>query len=162
MAAALTRVLFERRRDLVNITPLAGFISPPAVGGGTFIPLHPGARSFYDRNQPSFLQENAEPLALLFTVMAVMLSGMVQLRHRSKKRRIDEYNRAALQLGDDLAQVAESSEIRDRRRELFEIGARVVDDAESGLVSPDGFTFFAFTWDMVDDRLAHREEELEP
>ena len=99
VADMLTRVLFERRRELMNLTSLAGFISPPNFGGGTYIPVHPGAQRFYDRDRPSFIQENAEPIALLVTLAALMISGLFQLGSRRRKRRIDLYNKEVLDLG---------------------------------------------------------------
>ena len=37
----------------------------------------------------------------------------------------------------------------------------VVDDAEVGLISPDGFNFFWFTWSMVDGRVEKQASALE-
>jgi hypothetical protein len=160
VARAITAALFERRRDLVAVTPLAGFIAPPATGGGTFLPVHPGAVSFYDRDQPSYLQENAEPIALFVTIFLMMASGILQLTSRRKKRRIDDYNRSVLQLGAQAPGLADLEQVRASQDRLFEIGGQVVDDAEVGLISPDGFDFFSFTWEMVNDRVERREQEL--
>ena len=156
----LTRVLFERRRELMNLTALAGFIEPPSMGGGTFIPVHLGAQRFYDRDRPSFFQENAEPLALVVTLAALMISGLLQLGSRRKKRRIDLYNKEVLQLGARIDQSDDLEEVRRCRQRLFELAAGVVDDAEVGLISPDGFNFFWFTWSMVNGRLDRRESVL--
>ena len=50
----ITQILFERRRELLQQTPLAGFIRQPNFLQGTFIPLHNGAQAFYDREKPPF------------------------------------------------------------------------------------------------------------
>ncbi len=156
----LTAVLFDRRRELVNLTPLAGFITPPEPGGGTFIPIHAGARRFYDRDAPSFLQQNAEPIALFVTMAALLASGLLQLGSRRKKRRIDQYNRAILQLGARARELVGASDLQRSRDELFEIAGHAVDDAEAGRISREGFEFFAFTWRVVDGLLRDREAEL--
>ena len=44
------------------------------------LPTHPGAQAFYDRDKPSFIQENAEPLALMVTVFAMLLSSLESRR----------------------------------------------------------------------------------
>lgn len=160
VADKVTRVLFERRRELMNLISLAGFVEPPSMGGGTFIPVHPGAQRFYDRDRPSFFQENAEPLALVLTLTALMVSGLLQLGSRRKKRRIDRYNREVLQLGARLDQTDDLEDVRRYQARLFELAAGVVDDAEVGLISPDGFNFFWFTWNMVNGRLERREAVL--
>lgn len=156
----LTRVLFERRRELMNLTSLAGFVEPPSIGGGTFIPVHPGAQRFYDRDRPSFFQENAEPLALVLTLAALMFSGLLRLGSRRKKRRIDLYNKEVLQLGARVTQCDDPQDVRRCRERLFELAAGVVDDAEVGLISPEGFNFFWFTWNMVNGRLEQHEAKL--
>ena len=156
----VTRVLFERRRELMNLTSLAGFIAPPSMGGGTFIPVHTGAQRFYDRDRPSFFQENAEPLALVLTLAVLMVSGLFQLGSRRKKRRIDLYNKEVLQLGARLDRSDDLEDVRRCRARLFELAAGVVDDAEVGLISPDGFNFFWFTWNMVNGMLEQRETAL--
>jgi hypothetical protein len=160
IAAKMTSILFERRRELINLTALAGFITPPVVGGGTFIPIHPGAQRFYDRDRPSFVQQNAEPIALLVTLAAVMFSGLLQLGSRRKKRRIDRYNKEVLHLGVRVAATDDLDEVANCRDRLFELAAGVVDDAEIGLISPDGFNFFWFTWSMVNGRVDRRESTL--
>ena len=160
VVGVLTRVLFERRRELMNITTLAGFITPPNLGGGTYIPVHSGAQSFYDRDRPSFFQENAEPLALIITLAALMGSGLLRLGSRRKKRRIDRYNKEVLQLGLRADESDDLEDVRRCRSRLFELAAGVVDDAEVGLISPDGFNFFWFTWTIVNGTLEKRESVL--
>ncbi len=161
IADMLTRVLFERRRELMNLTSLAGFITPPNLGGGTYIPVHPGAQRFYDRDRPSFIQENAEPIALLVTLAALMISGLFQLGSRRRKRRIDLYNKEVLDLGVGIDQSTSLDDVHRCRERLFELAAGVVDDAEVGLISPEGFNFFWFTWSMVNGRLEKTESTLE-
>jgi len=79
----LTRILFEHRKDLTIRFALASAIARPAATGGLTVPLHDGARAFYERDEPSFVQENAEPLALLVTVLTLVVSGLFALRSRS-------------------------------------------------------------------------------
>ena len=160
IAAKMTGILFERRRELINLTTLAGFITPPNPGGGTFIPLHPGAQRYYDRDRPSFFQQNAESIALFVTLAALMFSGLLQLGSRRKKRRIDRYNQEVLHLGARASETNSLEGIESCRSRLFELAAGVVDDAEVGLISPDGFNFFWFTWSMVSGRVDRREAAL--
>jgi TRAP transporter TAXI family solute receptor len=160
IANTLTGVLFERRRELLNRTSLAGFIRPPDLGGGTYIPIHPGAQQYYDRDQPGFAQENAELIALVVTLIVLLGSGLLQLVSRRKKRRIDLHNREVLRLGLRADEAADPEKLQGYRARLFEVAAGVVDDAERGEVSPEGFNFFWFTWGMVSDKLDRRESHL--
>ncbi len=160
MVNKITRTMFERRRELVALTPLAGFVSPPRAGGGSFIPVHPGAQQYYDRHEPSFLQQNAETIALVLTMAALLASGLLQVVSRGRKRRVDTYNRGVLEVGAKVEVLTDISEIDRYREQLFEIGGRVVDDAEVGNISPEGFSFFVFAWEMVNGILDRRSAEL--
>lgn len=58
------------------------------------IPLHQGTQRFLNRDGPSFVERNAEVIALYFTFALTALSGLVALyRHRLqiRKDRVDEY-----------------------------------------------------------------------
>ncbi|NEQ66310.1 MAG: TRAP transporter substrate-binding protein, partial [Symploca sp. SIO2D2] len=52
-----------------------------------------GALAFYEREQPSYVQENADFLALILTVALLIASGVRQLKvwiEQSKKDTADE------------------------------------------------------------------------
>lgn len=51
----LTRIIFENRLDLTIRFALASAIEAPADIGGLAVPIHDGAQSFYDRDEPSFI-----------------------------------------------------------------------------------------------------------
>ncbi len=92
----ITEVLFENRQELQERIKLAGFITQPDRSKGTAIPIHNGAIQFYDRETPSFLQENAELIALMLTLLAVPFSGLLQLRKKSQQKLIKQYNNTLL------------------------------------------------------------------
>lgn len=160
VAGKITRVLFERQRELVNITPLAGFISSPERDRVSLMPLHPGAESYYYRDKPSFFQENAEPIAVVVSVAALMLSGILQLGSRRRRRRVDQYNRVLLRLAVEARGIDDLDLLRSRRERLLDIAGQVVDEAEAGQISPDGFGFFSFTWEVVRGIIVDREKEI--
>ena len=68
------------------------------------IPLHPGARSYFDRDEPTFLERYAEVMALgLSLLIAVISAGFAFARWtaRRQKNRIDVYYRELLQIRKD-------------------------------------------------------------
>ncbi len=150
----LTELLFQRRRELVIRTPLAGFIAAPDRAVGTFIPVHEGAQRYYDRDQPSYIQENAEPLALGLTLFVLLGSGLLQLTTSRRRRRIDRYNNDVLVLYSEARGTRDPAELHVYRERLMSILGRVVDDAEEGRITEEGFNFFSFTWRAVDQRFA--------
>jgi uncharacterized protein len=99
---AITRVLNEHRRELMaaipdghpEISPLVASIAQPSVTGGTGMPLHPGAADYYNRNNPSFIQENADYVGLLLTLVLLLGSWGWELKNwleHSRKNLADEY-----------------------------------------------------------------------
>lgn len=149
IVARITRTLFERRRDLVEITPVAGFISAAPSAAGTFLPLHPGARRYYDREKPSFLQENAESLAVALSMLVLLGSGVVRLISQRRKRRLDRYNHQVLRLYTDVRTASDREALLAKKAELMQVLGRVVDDAEEGRITAEGFHIFSFTWNAV-------------
>ncbi len=157
----ITRTLFERRRDLVALTPLAGFIAAPEQAAGTFLPIHPGAQRYYDREKPSYLQQNAEPIAVIITVLVLVGSGLLQLASQRRRGRLDTYNRDLLLLYNEAQETDDQERLLEHRRKLMGVLGKVVDDAEEGRITAEGFNIFSFTWDVVNsavrDKLALTE-----
>lgn len=98
----ITQALNEHRRDLQsnipntvsNAAPLVSNIRRPEITGGTGIAIHPGALSYYDRDEPSFLQQNADYVALILTVCLLIGSWFLELKRWIELRRqniVDQY-----------------------------------------------------------------------
>lgn len=159
----LTEILFEHRLDLTIRFALASAISAPDDSVGLNIPLHQGAEQFYTRDQPGFLQENAEPIALMVTVFAMLVSALLALRSRlvaSQKNRADKYNHQLLDLNARAADSASHGELADMRLELNRILEIVVIALDTDEVTDEGFQSFALLWESVRDTIKDRQSEL--
>ncbi len=155
----LARIMFENRLDLTMRFPLASAITAPDEKNGLGVPLHEGASQFYNRDEPGFLQENAEPLALLVTVFAMLVSGFLALRSRfvsKQKNRADRYNYQLLDLKARAAIAADTDAIELLRQELDQILETVVIALDTDEVSDEGFHSFALLWETVRDTLSGR------
>ena len=120
-------------------------------------------KQFFTRDEPSFIQENAEPLALMVTVFAMLVSSLLALRSRlisSQKDRMDTYNHALL----DIAELARGAESRDQidglKAELFTILERAVIALDTDEVTDKGFQSFSLLWESVREVVNDRLEEL--
>jgi len=152
----ITEILFERRRELMERSPLAGFILSPDRGTGTYMPVHEGAQRYYDRERPSFLQENAEVIALLLSVAALGISSLFRLADQGRRRRLEAYNAEMLSLYGDVKESDDLTAIGRKKEEMLQVLVRVLDDAEEGLVTEEGFQVFSLTWQAVNGALRDR------
>lgn len=159
--AKLTSVLFEHRRELMEIVPIAGLITAPDPSGQTLVPVHAGVRAFWDRDKPSFLQENAEPIALMVSIAVIAMSGYLQLINRRRKKVMDGFNRELIDLAHDARGAANFAELDEYNNKLAAFVARVVHATERGRINATEFTLFNFTYDAVEDAIKDRQIQLE-
>ncbi len=160
---ALTTAMFENRRELTINSRLASFIKKPDIDAGTILPVHPGALSFYDRDQPTFLQENAEPIGVLFSIFAVIISGGMWLKRRWEERqkgRIDVYNLELLQITEATRSSNSPKDLTKQKEKLFDMLTHVVRDLDEDKIDSEGFHFFAFTWQAAFSVINAREKEM--
>ena len=75
-----TRQIYERRSDILERSKLAGFIGPLPDDSVSSIPAHPGARHYYDREKPTFLQQNARLVSAILYAAAIISSALLALR----------------------------------------------------------------------------------
>ena len=161
--AELTRILFENRFDLSIRFPLANRITQPSLETGIGMPLHEGAERYYTRNEPSFIVENAEPLALLVTVFAMLSSSLFALKTRfsaTQKNRADHFNIEILQLSDRISNAETIEELDICKIQLKTALQRAVDALDIDEVSDDGFQSFAFLWQTAERELDDRMSQL--
>ncbi|MEM1279675.1 MAG: TAXI family TRAP transporter solute-binding subunit, partial [Cyanobacteria bacterium P01_H01_bin.152] len=163
VAHALANTLYTHRNELVTRYPRAALIRLPDSGNDLGLPLHPGAQAFYDRNEPEFIVEYAEPIGLLISVSVLLGSSLWQFRIWLKgrqKNRADLYNIELLDLIDQINQTQDLEKLKDLRRQLFTMLRDVVTDLDNDLISADSFESFTFPWEIAMDSVRHQEERL--
>ncbi len=90
----ITQAMFRRRADLMRIHMAAAEISDRFDLSRLQFPLHPGARLYYDREKPSFLENHAESMGFLLSLVIALVSlalAIKQWAEQRKKNRIDRY-----------------------------------------------------------------------
>ncbi len=158
-----TSVLFENRRDLSIYSHLANLISKPDLEKGTILPVHEGAMAYYNRDQPSFLQENAEVIGVLFSIMAVLFSGIMWVRRRwleRQKGRVDVYNLDLVDIGRQAREAESVEELAGLRNRLYAMLEQVVHDLDEDRIDGEGFHYFAFTWEAALQAIRSAERRL--
>lgn len=160
VARLITKTLFEFRSELVQIYPRAALMRLPDAGENLGLPLHPGARAYYDQDEPSFMERYSESMGLLLSIAALVASALWQSHswlQKRQKNRADLYNLKILNL-TELAQTAENlDKLEHIRQQLFEILRRVIEDLDCDRITPESFQGFTFTWEMAIATVRHRE-----
>ena len=120
-------------------------------------------RRYFNRDAPSFIQENAEPIALIITILAMLFSGLLTLRSRmgnTQKDRMDSYNYMLLDIAEKARITEESGDIKAMKEELFKILETVVRALDTDEVTEEGFQSFSLLWNSVSDVLNDRAREI--
>lgn len=155
----ITSVLFERQRELSDLTSHASLIRAPNTGAGITLPLHAGSAHYFDREKPGFWSEQADFLRTmlsLFALSASMFFGFRNWFQSRQKNRADAYNK-------DLMALFESARRREHgvghyRQALGDILIRVMDDLDNDRISTDGFDEFSFAWQAVSGLLEQQPD----
>lgn len=159
----ITRILFEHQAELAEKMPLAASISVPTTIARIGSPIHPGAQAYYDRDKPSFFQENADYVALLITVAALIGSWFLGLKNRiekARKNRADVYNQDIVALIFATQDSHDLEEVLAIRRQLNEIFRAVVYDLDRDKISAESFESFSFAWQAAISSVRDRENLL--
>ncbi|MFK7829287.1 MAG: TAXI family TRAP transporter solute-binding subunit [Congregibacter sp.] len=92
---ALTKTLLEQKARFAATEPgLFRWLSQSFDNADFAFPLHRGARQYFERDQPGFLERYAETLNFLVYMLGLMITGLVALgrwRARRRKDRIDGF-----------------------------------------------------------------------
>ena len=161
----LASVMFGHRLDLTIRFALAAAVREPGLlGGGTAnAPIHDGVEQWINRDEPSFIQENAEPLALVVTVSSILVSMLFGLRARLssvQKNRLDAYNYDLLDIGERARATDDPTALSAMRDEHFAVLDRVVRALDTDEVTEEGFQSFSLLWDSVRRIIEDRERLL--
>lgn len=165
MIREITEILEQYRREIreaipaefADVRPLVASISKPSATGGTGIPLHEGAIAYYERNEPSFIQENADFLALILTVILLLGSWFWELKAWLKRRQKDEADchiEAAIRLMTDVQNNQRHPE--DALNELDHIFAQAASDLVAERISQESFRTLSEAYKAVRDVIEHK------
>ena len=102
----LTKTFIEQKPRLAAIAPhLFSGINESFDPLDLSFPLHPGARSYLQRDDPGFLERYAETINMLVYVTFLLISaflGFARWRERMKKDRVDVFYERVMEVRDDM------------------------------------------------------------
>ncbi len=154
---AITATLFEQGQELQAIIKLAGLAKQPNRDSGTMIPIHKGAQSYYDREEPSFVQKYLDKFGFIITIFAFLGSILFKLRDYRQKIRVGKYTSRLMQIIKQAQTHQDKNVLEGMARELNIMLENILKDKSRYLVDHDGFETFSFYWEMARDEV---NEEL--
>jgi hypothetical protein len=161
----ITTILDENRQDIAEKIPeqfsdvksLVANIKQPKTTGGTGIPIHAGALAYYERDKPSFIQEHADYVGLILTVVLMAGSWLWEVKAWLEQRRKDE---ADLHMAAiiKLMQAVQDSEYNgeDALNELDNVFAQAATDLTEEKISQESFRTLSEAYKAVRDVIVHK------
>ncbi len=127
----LTRVLMEQKQRFAAVEPtLFRWMGSDFNARDLTYPLHRGARQYFERDEPGFLERYAESLNFLVYLVVLLFTGALAFgrwRARRRKDRIDGFYLRVLNL-------RRGAGFEDPRQMLTEL-EQIEDDAFTGLIN---------------------------
>jgi len=117
------------------------------------IPAHPGARSYFDRERPGFMQQNARLASALLYTVALLFSGLLALRTiwvKSRRLRMSQFTQRLMLIAATARHETDRNELFSNKHQLMDILGEVMTDLDKEKVSQEEFEHFSFTWQAVD------------
>jgi hypothetical protein len=167
----LTEILHAHRHalaeaipeDFAEVRPLLATIRRPPVENGLGPPLHPGAVAYYDRDQPSFVQQNADYLALLLTVLLLVWSWIAQFARRLERGRkdaADAYSRETVALLKQARTSQDPAHLEQLSDRLLGLLTEAVADLDREAIPEESFQSFRGLWEIANGVVRERRSLL--
>jgi TRAP-type uncharacterized transport system substrate-binding protein len=162
----LAKVLNENRQKLSAISPLLyeGLRDDVDLQRLSF-PVHQGARNFFERNEPTFIERYAELGGVIFSVFVALGSGLYTLnriREQKKKDHIDEYYDKLMKMRKKVAYIhtrKDANALIDRVKDIQEITLQLV--IEEKLLANESFSIFLTLTQIVLQEIKERCSSLD-
>lgn len=163
----ITATLMERRQELADaidpkygeLRPLLASVRPPETQTGLGAAIHEGAKDYYDKDKPSFVQEHADYFSLLVTLVLLGGSWLWELKRaieRRQKNQADEYSNRVVEIMNHARQTSDPVDLKAMREKLLDLLTEAVRDLDNDKVSEDSFQSFRavlqIALDVVEDR----------
>ena len=120
----ITRTLMEGRAALTKAHPLLARMVSPINSNKLQFPLHEGARQYYERDEPTFIQNWSDPIALLVSLLVIAWGIGVTLRElflRRSKESLDVYFEQVDEITSELVKGTKPERIQAIVSDLHEI-----------------------------------------
>ena len=141
-ALELVTTLFENQVSLSRAKALLARMSAPEENHVLQFPIHEGARQYYERDAPSFLQNWSEPMAFVISILAIAWGLGVTIREfiaQRHKDRLDDYFKQVDELTTELVEGVNKKRCLEISQELHAIRRETIDKLVTEKLDSDDF-----------------------
>ncbi|MES2946006.1 MAG: TAXI family TRAP transporter solute-binding subunit [Pseudomonadota bacterium] len=156
----ITRLLFDFKSEMSQTAPQLAALKSPIDSGSEIMPLHDGARAYFEKDKPSFLEQNPDYIALVLTLATMGVSGLLAMRAKLKnvnKKRADQYNQEIVTLMELVQNSGDIEQLATAERKLFAMFKQVVDDKDHDELDGAALESFILTWNQALQTVRHRQ-----
>jgi len=118
----LSKILFQNHQKFNHISPLIYLSLTERFDPNQLnFPLHPGARQYLEKDEPTFFERYAEVIGIVFTIIVTLISGLISLAkwsQQTKKDRIDVFYEKIIQIKNSIPDLQTVGEAVQKIQEL--------------------------------------------
>jgi TRAP transporter TAXI family solute receptor len=167
----LTATLVEHRPEIAHeipdalsdVRPLLAGVKHPETQTGLGAPVHDGAQAYYDKDKPSFIQEHADFVALIVTVIVLLGSWVWEAKgwiERRQKNQADLFSHDVIRLMNEAQTTRDVAKLDSIRHELLPILTDAVGALDEDRISEESFQSFRVVWQISLDLIRERRHAL--
>jgi TRAP-type uncharacterized transport system substrate-binding protein len=118
----LTQSLVDAKRDLLSQFPILGQAAAPSTDADALIPIHPGAATYYNGNQQSFLDKYDDKLYYASLLLGTLISVLVAAWRFARSGTGPESKLEPLyELGNEIRSAKSEGELEDIEKRIDDI-----------------------------------------
>lgn len=156
----LSTTLFEGRKKLTNLAPMAAFIEQPKKDGELLIPIHEGVRKFWQRTEPPFLQKNADLIAMVSSMGFFLFSAVMWYRNNQRRQMMFQYNRQLMELALQVKHLETAEELESKSKDFDLFLIELVKTTEKGQINMQDYTALSYSYEAVKTAFADKRNYL--
>ena len=153
--------LTENREGLQKINPLLYHVSGEFDSRKLNFALHPGAREYLDRHEPSFVEKYADVFSVVLSISLALASSLYTVsrwQKARKKNKIDVFYEKLIEIRDAIPTMNDLNEILQLEQSLKNLQAQTIQlVVKEKLLADESFSIFLNLSNIVMEEIRKRK-----
>jgi len=150
----ITKMIVEQKGVLGQKNNIFGFVTEKFNAEKLKFPIHEGAKDYFERNEPTFLEKYIDVIGFAFTIILTFFGGIKSFlvwNKLRKKNRIDEYYKIVLATLDNLNNINDIDILEIEMKNLIELRKKAFSELiNEKLTANESFRIFT---ELLDNTL---------